>query len=118
MISVLRKAVELGVTFIDTAETYGPYVNAPGRRTNRAASYSGLGLWTAPRQMGANRSNWDADRQMRGLGWGFSSRIRLDRASHSRGPDPDRIRNESRSTSPRRRTAQPLQRPVPRRGTP
>jgi aryl-alcohol dehydrogenase-like predicted oxidoreductase len=27
MISVLRQAVDLGVTFIDTAESYGPYVN-------------------------------------------------------------------------------------------
>ena len=27
MISVLRSAVERGVTFFDTAEVYGPYVN-------------------------------------------------------------------------------------------
>ena len=27
MIGVLRGAVELGVTFFDTAEVYGPYVN-------------------------------------------------------------------------------------------
>src|SRR3984893_5703199 len=27
MISLLRKAVELGVTFFDTAEVYGPYTN-------------------------------------------------------------------------------------------
>src|ERR1700687_5330471 len=27
MISLLRKAVELGVTFFDTAEVYGPYIN-------------------------------------------------------------------------------------------
>jgi aryl-alcohol dehydrogenase-like predicted oxidoreductase len=27
MISLLRKAVELGVTFFDTAEVYGPYSN-------------------------------------------------------------------------------------------
>src|SRR5438552_14014058 len=27
MISLIRKAVELGVTFFDTAEVYGPFVN-------------------------------------------------------------------------------------------
>ncbi|MFF2773136.1 aldo/keto reductase, partial [Streptomyces bacillaris] len=27
MIDVLRSAVDLGVTFFDTAEVYGPYVN-------------------------------------------------------------------------------------------
>src|SRR3954447_3830413 len=27
MISLIRKAVELGVTFFDTAEVYGPYTN-------------------------------------------------------------------------------------------
>ena len=27
MISLIRKAVELGVTFFDTAEAYGPYIN-------------------------------------------------------------------------------------------
>ena len=27
MISLIRKAVELGVTFFDTAEVYGPYIN-------------------------------------------------------------------------------------------
>jgi aryl-alcohol dehydrogenase-like predicted oxidoreductase len=27
MIALLRKAVELGVTFFDTAEVYGPFVN-------------------------------------------------------------------------------------------
>lgn len=27
MVAVLRGAVELGVTFVDTAEVYGPYVN-------------------------------------------------------------------------------------------
>src|SRR5215469_17060672 len=27
MITVLRQAVELGITFFDTAESYGPYVN-------------------------------------------------------------------------------------------
>src|SRR5580704_10284422 len=27
MISLLRKAVELGITFFDTAEVYGPYAN-------------------------------------------------------------------------------------------
>jgi len=27
MITILREAVELGVTFFDTAESYGPYVN-------------------------------------------------------------------------------------------
>lgn len=27
MISLLRKAVDLGVTFLDTAEVYGPYTN-------------------------------------------------------------------------------------------
>ena len=27
MITVLRDAVDLGVTFFDTAEVYGPYVN-------------------------------------------------------------------------------------------
>jgi aryl-alcohol dehydrogenase-like predicted oxidoreductase len=27
MIGVLRRAVELGITFFDTAEVYGPYVN-------------------------------------------------------------------------------------------
>ena len=27
MIEVLRSAVDLGVTFFDTAEVYGPYVN-------------------------------------------------------------------------------------------
>ena len=27
MIAVLRGAVDLGVTFVDTAEVYGPYVN-------------------------------------------------------------------------------------------
>jgi aryl-alcohol dehydrogenase-like predicted oxidoreductase len=27
MISLLRKAVELGVTFFDTAEVYGPFTN-------------------------------------------------------------------------------------------
>jgi len=27
MISVIRSAVELGVTFFDTAETYGPFTN-------------------------------------------------------------------------------------------
>lgn len=27
MISLLRKAVDLGVTFFDTAEVYGPYTN-------------------------------------------------------------------------------------------
>ncbi len=27
MITVLRQAVDLGITFFDTAESYGPYVN-------------------------------------------------------------------------------------------
>jgi len=27
MISLLRKAVELGITFFDTAEMYGPFTN-------------------------------------------------------------------------------------------
>jgi aryl-alcohol dehydrogenase-like predicted oxidoreductase len=27
MIAVIRKAVELGVTFFDTAEVYGPFIN-------------------------------------------------------------------------------------------
>jgi len=27
MISLIRKAVERGVTFFDTAEVYGPYIN-------------------------------------------------------------------------------------------
>ncbi len=31
MITLLRKAVELGVTFFDTAEVYGPYTNEDSR---------------------------------------------------------------------------------------
>lgn len=27
MIVLIRKAVELGITFFDTAEVYGPYIN-------------------------------------------------------------------------------------------
>ena len=27
MIQLIRKAVEMGVTFFDTAEVYGPYIN-------------------------------------------------------------------------------------------
>ena len=35
MIGVLRGAVDLGVTFFDTAEVYGPYVNERGVRALR-----------------------------------------------------------------------------------
>ena len=45
MVSLIRSAVERGVTFFDTAEVYGPFTNeelvgealAPGRRVPQAA---------------------------------------------------------------------------------
>ena len=38
MIALLRSAVERGVTFFDTAEAYGPYINEEsGRRSARPA---------------------------------------------------------------------------------
>ncbi len=36
MTSLLRAAVERGVTFFDTAEVYGPYQRSIGRRSPRA----------------------------------------------------------------------------------
>ena len=36
MIAVLRGAVDLGVTFFDTAEVYGPYVERGARRRGAA----------------------------------------------------------------------------------
>jgi aryl-alcohol dehydrogenase-like predicted oxidoreductase len=41
-IALLRKAYELGVTFFDTAEAYGPYTNerSSARRLRRCATRS------------------------------------------------------------------------------
>ena len=52
MISLLRAAVDRGVTFFDTAEVYGPYTNeelvgealAPFRGQGRASRRSSVGL--------------------------------------------------------------------------
>ena len=42
MIALLRHAVDAGVTFFDTAEVYGPYINEElGRRSARARPRAG-----------------------------------------------------------------------------
>ena len=60
MISLLRKAVELGITFFDTAEVYGPFVNeelvgealSPLRDQVVIATKFGFKIDTTGRQMG------------------------------------------------------------------
>src|SRR2546425_8258787 len=57
MIALIRKAVELGVTFFDTAEVYGPFINeelvgealAPFRKQVVIATKFGIDLNTDPR---------------------------------------------------------------------
>ncbi|MDF0718097.1 aldo/keto reductase [Muricauda sp. 334s03] len=46
MIQLPRKAVEMGVTFFDTAEVYGPY-------TNEKLFVAGTSNWSMPK-----RSSW------------------------------------------------------------
>src|SRR5437588_2304213 len=61
MISLLRKAVELGVTFFDTAEVYGPYSNeelvgealAPVRKQVAIATKFGFDLSGSDHRPGA-----------------------------------------------------------------
>src|SRR5260370_41872523 len=60
MISLLRKAVELGVTFFDTAEMYGPFTNeelvgdalAPMRRQVVIATKFGFKIGPKGEQIG------------------------------------------------------------------
>src|SRR6184192_668903 len=60
MISLLRKAVELGVTFFDTAQVYGPFTNeelvgealAPLREQVMIATKFGFKLGPTGKQMG------------------------------------------------------------------
>src|SRR6266852_1291126 len=62
MISVIRAAVELGVTFFDTAEVYGPFTNeellgealAPMRREVVIATKFGFYFDEAGKQAGLN----------------------------------------------------------------
>src|SRR5438094_4666611 len=62
MISLLRKAVELGVTFFDTAEVYGPFTNeelvgealAPMREQVVIATKFGLKIGSKGEQMGVD----------------------------------------------------------------
>src|SRR5881275_847894 len=59
MIPVIRAAVERGITFFDTAEVYGPFINeelvgealAPFRRQVVIATKFGFDLITDPRGM-------------------------------------------------------------------
>src|SRR5437588_3458657 len=61
MISLLRKAVELGVTFFDTAEVYGPFINeelvgealAPFRKQVAIATKFGFDLSGSDTRLGA-----------------------------------------------------------------
>src|SRR5947207_11660035 len=62
MISLLRKAVELGVTFFDTAEVYGPFTNeelvgealAPMREQVVIATKFGFKIGSTGEQMGVD----------------------------------------------------------------
>src|SRR5829696_8567617 len=62
MISVIRSAVDLGVTFFDTAEVYGPFVNeelvgkalAPVRAQVVIATKFGFGIDPDGKQAGLN----------------------------------------------------------------
>src|SRR2546430_4843908 len=62
MISLLRKAVELGVTFFDTAEVYGPFTNeelvgealAPMREQVVIATKFGFKIGSKGEQMGVD----------------------------------------------------------------
>src|SRR5947199_6313351 len=62
MISLLRKAVELGITFFDTAEMYGPFTNeelvgealAPFREQVVIATKFGFKLGPKGEQMGVD----------------------------------------------------------------
>jgi aryl-alcohol dehydrogenase-like predicted oxidoreductase len=69
MISVIRKAVELGVTFFDTAEVYGPFTNeelvgealAPFRKQVVIATKFGFDLSGSDKQPGAAALNSQPD---------------------------------------------------------
>src|SRR3954462_3642361 len=62
MISVIRAAVELGVTFFDTAEVYGPFINeelvgealAPSRKDVVIAPKFGFAFDADGKQAGLN----------------------------------------------------------------
>src|SRR4051812_12046830 len=62
MISVIRAAVDLGVTFFDTAEVYGPFINeeligealAPSRKDVVIATKFGFAFDTNGKQAGLN----------------------------------------------------------------
>lgn len=63
MISVIRSAVERGVTFFDTAEVYGPFTNK--RSWERPSLHSG-GRWPSPRSSASSstrRARWTAGRR-------------------------------------------------------
>src|SRR5438132_10827195 len=65
MIALLRKAVELGITFFDTAEVYGPFTNeelvgealAPFRKQVVIATKFGFDLSGSDTRPGAARLN-------------------------------------------------------------
>ena len=66
MIALIRKAVELGVTFFDTAQVYGPFTNeelvgealAPFRRQVAIASKFGLRVDSGGQQVTDSRPEY------------------------------------------------------------
>jgi transposase len=75
MIALLRKAVDLGVTFFDTAEVYGPFSSLPFADTNAFRSGRNFSAWIGlvPKQHSSGGKNRlssiskQGDRYLRGL---------------------------------------------------
>src|SRR5437773_11157653 len=79
MISLLRKTVELGVTFFDTAEMYGPFTNeelagealAPFREQAVIAATFGFQITPKGEQIGldspSQHHKWSADAPLKPL---------------------------------------------------
>ncbi len=65
MIALIRKAVERGVTFFDTAELYGPYTNE---------ELAGEALAPFPRESGDRHKVWDQVGRQWAAGPGQSAR--------------------------------------------
>lgn len=100
-IAVLRRAVELGVNFIDTADAYGPYVSEELIREALRRIRSGSSRRSGPRARSGTSvcPKWTSRRCRRWRASPTSSACRTTRAVHrqAHGPDSARWRRRSRS---------------------
>jgi aryl-alcohol dehydrogenase-like predicted oxidoreductase len=86
MIALLRKAVELGITFFDTAEVYGPFTNeelvgeglAPFRKQVVIATKFGFDLNTDPRGMKGSPGLDSRPEHIKQVAEGSLKRLRTD----------------------------------------